>query len=908
MTHRKLIAGLVGAGLALAATADANPRSQRFVEKARERLAANDPQAALIELRNAVQADDEDWDARRLLGNVYMALGRADIAVDELKLAYDNTPSDAVEIEYGRALASLQRFDEALEVITEEAQDGRTRRQKLLLRGEIKRLKGDSAGALSDANRVIEEDPLNTIANYLAASSYLAEGDLIKAQERLDLIVQNDLEFANAWLMKAQIASRSSDYAAAIEYAERALEIDPNNAVASITRIEGLMRTNRLEEAEAAIRKVEEKNPRDARVPFFRTLAAAQAGEFAEADRQLAQVGDAIENLPNGQLLTGLIKFKTGNFGQAEQALSAFRAKSPGSEEAGLLLAAVQMRRERYEAAHSTINEVLAANPKSAGAYQLRASVAMRQGDYDRAAAAMQVAATTGEQSSAGIVKMLGVGGDTDAEVLELDDVERQILTTIDYLRSNEDEKALRSAKRVADLAPENPVAQNLLASVHMARNELPQARAALEAALEQNPAFYAAILNLDRLDARNNDFDAIEARLRRARGELPNSAVLARRMGEFLYVRGREEEALRVLQDASSSVDDPYEVLQVKARIELARRDTEAAKETVRRISTLDHELAVPFAAAMSQRIGDNESAKRLFDDLVADDPTILAAGIGRARADIALGNAETAITDLRNLVERAPQVAAYRDTLARILASEGRTDEAIAVAKAYAEQNRAAGVVLEAGVREAAGDADAAIKTLEDAMAAKPDPAFARALLSTRIRKGDRKKALQEMQAWLQKNPRDAEGQIFYGTVLIEDGRLQDAERVLSAALAQRQNSAPLLNNLAWVRQETGRPGAEDLARRAYEIAPNSAEIADTLGWILYEDGEFEEGLRFLREAYEDAPDNATIAYHLAAAIAKTDGSKEEALQILDRALERNATFPERADAEALQAQLRS
>ena len=65
-----------------------------------------------------------------------------------------------------------------------------------------------------------------------------------------------------------------------------------------------------------------------------------------------------------------------------------------------------------------------------------------------------------------------------------------------------------------------------------------------------------------------------------------------------------------------------------------------------------------------------------------------------------------------------------------------------------------------------------------------------------------------------------------------------------------------------------------------------PGDANYADTLGWILVQQGKIEAGLRQLREARLRNPGNAEIRYHLAFALAKI-GRKAEAREELQAAL---------------------
>jgi Flp pilus assembly protein TadD len=56
----------------------------------------------------------------------------------------------------------------------------------------------------------------------------------------------------------------------------------------------------------------------------------------------------------------------------------------------------------------------------------------------------------------------------------------------------------------------------------------------------------------------------------------------------------------------------------------------------------------------------------------------------------------------------------------------------------------------------------------------------------------------------------------------------------------------------------------------------------IGDTLGWILVQKGDTEQGLRFLREAHQGLQDNPDIRYHLAYAL-NSSGDADAARDML-------------------------
>ena len=72
-------------------------------------------------------------------------------------------------------------------------------------------------------------------------------------------------------------------------------------------------------------------------------------------------------------------------------------------------------------------------------------------------------------------------------------------------------------------------------------------------------------------------------------------------------------------------------------------------------------------------------------------------------------------------------------------------------------------------------------------------------------------------------------------------------------------------LLNNLAWSYYLEKDPRAEQIAKKAYELAPNSPAILDTYGWILVESGKVSEGISYLERAANLAEGNTEIQQHL-------------------------------------------
>lgn len=185
------------------------------------------------------------------------------------------------------------------------------------------------------------------------------------------------------------------------------------------------------------------------------------------------------------------------------------------------------------------------------------------------------------------------------------------------------------------------------------------------------------------------------------------------------------------------------------------------------------------------------------------------------------------------------------------------------------------------------------------ERATRARPTGALAVKVYAAR-RASKRPDAEASLREWLATHPRDPMVTVALADHYLETGNRAAAITHYESVLEVTQ-SPKVLNNLAWLYHETKDPRATALARRAHDAAPRSAEIADTYGWILVEQGKVAEGLGVLEAAVQVAPKHPEIQYHYAVALARA-GRKQESATVLRRLLDEARAFPARREAEAL------
>ena len=159
----------------------------------------------------------------------------------------------------------------------------------------------------------------------------------------------------------------------------------------------------------------------------------------------------------------------------------------------------------------------------------------------------------------------------------------------------------------------------------------------------------------------------------------------------------------------------------------------------------------------------------------------------------------------------------------------------------------------------------------------------------------------AEQRLDDWLKQHPKDHAARAYAAEYAMRRGRNKEAIAHYETINRLTPNKALLLNNLANLYLLEKDRRALATAEQALKLAPNSPVVQDTLGWILVQQGQAPRGLEWLKKAVAQAPKQAAIRYHHAAALAQT-GNKAQARQELEKLLADTSKFPEADAARAL------
>ncbi len=125
----------------------------------------------------------------------------------------------------------------------------------------------------------------------------------------------------------------------------------------------------------------------------------------------------------------------------------------------------------------------------------------------------------------------------------------------------------------------------------------------------------------------------------------------------------------------------------------------------------------------------------------------------------------------------------------------------------------------------------------------------------------------AVEMLSAAVEKFPKHAQLRFYLGTMLDRTGQNEKCIGEMKQVLEIDQNHVQALNFLAYTYAEMSRelPTAEEMARKALNLQPSDGYILDTMGWVLFKQGKYQEAVRYLESAYQMKSTESVIAEHL-------------------------------------------
>lgn len=894
------------------------------VTRAQQHMASADYRAAMIDLKNAVQAEPDHLQGRLLLAEVSLQLGDPVSAEKELRFAIDKgaEPSATSDLAARSALALGQRRELLARIDAGELPLSEP--QRSVYRGQALLGLDESGEAVVSFERALQTSPDLAVARIGLAEALFAQGHADKALNELDAVLGADPQDAHAHLVRGTILARRglpADAEIALNAARSSarMRLTGSQQVALLaTLTETQLSQGKPEQASATYKELAGIVGEDA--PLARMLGARIAmsqQDYAKAAGDLQRVIARVPDFAPAHFLLGAALMAQGNLNQAESHLTRALQRAPENLEARKLLAQVRLRMDRPDAAMQVLTSSQTAESQDPQLGILIGLAHLQLGDASRGIAQLERALASDSENRTLRLDLAGAyaRAGEHAKALEVlratprlpgDTRREQLMVAIQASKGMnaaraEMERLVREHPRDADIL-------NFAALLFAQQREFESARTLLARAQEVEPDATETLMNRARIEvAAGNLPTAIES-LKRLIDAVPSHLAPRLALVELQLRQGDLESATRALEEMRSTHKDAIEPRLRLARLYLQQsqlQQAEAVLSELRQIATGRAEAlnAVGLLLLDSGRYDEGLTQFRAATQVQADNALYW---LNVARAHLALDQRAPARDALDRATTLRPQWLPAIGALALLDVREKRREAAL---------NRIAGVKkampadaavwsLEGDILMSFEDYRAAAVSYSRAFELQPGTETVLKLFRAR-QQGKLGDAISPLQDWVEQHPDDYAVRAVlaqaYQALDQHDRAIQQYELMLANDAMQTL----ALNNLAWSYQQIGDERAEATAERAYRTAPNSAAVADTYGWILVQRGKVAEGLRVLKGAVGDSGNNPDIEYHYAAALAQS-GESPAARERLTRLLERHETFAERANAATLLQQL--
>ena len=876
-TTRQLMSILfIVAGLS-ACSVDITP--DEYIARAIEQQSKGDLNAAVIELKNALQQAPRNSEARYLLGTLYLEQGAVVPAEKEFYRAIDyGVEREAVAVPLARTLLAQGKLQELI----------------------------DSTDELSLTSTY-------TKANLLAlkGQAYLGLARLEAAQQLYDEALLLDNENAEAKTGLAQLAIVRNKDDAARQYITAVLKRTPDFAFAQ--SILGLieLRDNNLEAAEQAYRSA-------AQHPIYRSHAQRQLGfifiqqkQFDKAEEMIGLLKQRIKGSPKVDYLEGFLAFNQqnfkmakdlfdtllskdpnhlsglfyggstnaylGNFASAKNQLEQHLKANPGNVYAQTLLAQVELAEGNPEHAQHLILSVLKRFPDDLMSLNLLAAASLNRGSAQVALSNLQKAALaqpTSIETQIRLGNLLAKQGQVEASLLQLEKAYQlepdngQVVETLvrQYLSAGKNAEAMALAEKHLALNPNQALPHALLGMVHMSLKDNDSAEKALQKALSIDPGATSIHNGLAALAIRGERFEVAEQHLRKALSYRPGDYQTVTNLVTLKKIQGKQADIVKILEDAIE-VDSRVEFPLQLGRIYL---DDNAPQKTVDLLVNTHGSDNTQKANILGLRAeallaaGHYSNARQALNELLELAPKTAVVHFYLAQAAQGLNERAAMREELNTATQLDTNYLPAKIALARMAIEDrniGVAKKWVAELEGEVKRDNIEWSLIKAQLAELTNDLPAAITAYQGLFDNNPSAGTLRRLTRVQWRNGDKGVALASLQSWAEAHPSDRLVKHDLALRYLALQRNDDAITTYKALLKNEPDDALALNNLASLLTASKPKAALDYAKQAYALAPEDPAAMDTLSGAMLANKDRVGAQRMIERALVIKPNNAAF-----------------------------------------------
>ncbi|OFC70692.1 XrtA/PEP-CTERM system TPR-repeat protein PrsT [Alteromonas confluentis] len=882
MNHNKtgkriLVPLAVAACLSVGLSGCSKKTTEEHLDAARQFVAANDQDAALIEFKNAIKKDPKAALPRFELGKYYLQIGDYESAEKELNRALDfgQSPSEVlpyISVAYQKtgaenALADVDYRAEGMTAV-ESAEVGFYKLQAL---AQLE--KSEEALAIID-----DLETLDTSSVYRGLA--LAYRDIINqnlsaALASFKALREQSPNNKDVLQQLGKLALAEGDKALATDAFGDYVKDNPQDITTKFAYITLLVEAGDTQTAGPMVDELLNANPQHPLLNQYKGVIEANDGDYEAAATHLQVAMQNGNNNPALRLLAGYVAYQMQDFVTANNYLTEVAPDLPPDHPALSMLADSLLQVGESESATEILNRVDVEGPAGASLFSKAGYQLLKQGNVVDAKAMIEKSSEMSE--TADDLARLGV--------LQL---------------SVNDIDGLVNLESALQKAPDNKVTQRTLIAAYISTNKLDKAKAATQQWLENVPDDYAPYLFLAEIAFKQGDKETAQAQIEKAKSLNPDSAEIELVEARFLLAEEKFDEAVVVLNEILAGNADDAKALTVlytvatqtdaadeaqvaqrvyseigkhadnldlrilAGRIAFSQNDY---KKVINLLSSVEENTATPrvywnLKGQTLIRLNDVVGAVEHYDAWLKLYPQDKTAVLGKLLLDDSLQQFNHGLSLANAFLAKQPD-SQIRLLKAHFLAMTRQPKPAKAILQEMPDNVRAIPFVRGISARIAMLEGRGA-EGLEDARAAyneKPNAPNTMLMMAVLEASGKNDEAAAFLEQHLQAHPEDVRTAMMKAERQIGTDKAA-AKDTYEKILQQTPENFVVLNNLAYLYFEDGEiDKALPLARKAVGLQPKNADSLDTLAQILLQQDKYEESLSLYETVVNDQQVSDTV-----------------------------------------------
>ena len=346
VTRRGRVLFCAGLAMLVALGACEEPDAEEFVRRARDYRETGDISASIIELKNALQQEPRNPQARFLLGQNYLTIRDLVGAEKEFLRARDyGMPADELAAPLAEVWLGRRQFEKLLtEIRVPETASAAAKATLAIARGRAHQALGDLAGAKQEFDRALARDPEGPVALVGLARIAMRLGNRAEIDDSVARAFEAAPEDLNVLALKGDHDVLRGRYASAEARYQIVVNARPDRIVVRVALARTQILRGKTEPARRHLDLVLARARAHPQASYLRASLAFEARDYQRARLHSEQALLSNPNHVSSLLIAGAATYLLNQLEQADRHLSGVLAQDPEHRLARRLGAATRYR------------------------------------------------------------------------------------------------------------------------------------------------------------------------------------------------------------------------------------------------------------------------------------------------------------------------------------------------------------------------------------------------------------------------------------------------------------------------------------------------------------------------------------------------------------------------------------